>query len=179
AEDIPDGDTRYKCAPPIREYANNEELWKALQEGTIDFIVTDHSPATADLKKTETGNLQEAWGGIAGIQFSLPLVWTIARKKGFSIKQVSDLMSARVADFIGLGTQKGYIRKGYDADLMVWDPSEQFKIKEETIRFRHKITPYLGLDLFGSVKRTYVGGVLAYSEGQLTAPPSGKIIRRN
>ncbi|MFI5148256.1 MAG: allantoinase AllB [Bacteroidia bacterium] len=178
AEDIPDGNTLYKCTPPIREYANNEELWKALKEGTIDFIVTDHSPSTPDLKKTDTGNLKEAWGGIAGIQFSLPVVWTAARKRGFSIKQVSDLMSARVADFIGYGTQKGYIRKGYDADVMVWDPSEQFKIKEESIRFRHKITPYLGLDLFGSVKRTYVGGVMAYSDGQLTAPPSGKILLR-
>jgi allantoinase len=179
AEEIPDGNTLFKCAPPIREKANNDKLWKALKDETIDFIATDHSPATPELKKTTSGNLKEAWGGIAGIQFSLPVIWTAARKRGFSLKEVSALMSSHVADFIGFGHRKGLIRKGYDADLVVWNPEEQFTVEAASILFRHKITPYLGQHLYGKVKQTYVGGVKAFSEENISAPPSGKVLLRS
>jgi allantoinase len=179
AEEIPDGNTLFKCAPPIREKANNDKLWKALKDETIDFIATDHSPATPELKKTASGNLQEAWGGIAGIQFSLPVIWTAARKRGFSLKEVSALMSSHVADFIGFGHCKGHIRKGYDADLVVWSPEENFTVEAASILFRHKITPYLGQNLFGKVKQTYVGGVKAFNDENISAPPSGKVLLRS
>ena len=71
AEDIPDGNCIYKCAPPIREKANNEQLKNAFVTGVLDFITTDHSPAPPYIKEIETGNLKKAWGGIAGIQFLL------------------------------------------------------------------------------------------------------------
>jgi allantoinase len=178
AEEIPDGNTLFKCAPPIREKANNEKLWKALKEETIDFIVTDHSPATPDLKKIESGNLKEAWGGIASIQFSLPAVWTAARKRGFSLKEISALMSSNIASFIGLGESKGQIKKGFDADLVVWDPEGQFVVEEKAILYRHKISPYIGQHLFGQVKQTYLGGVKVYENGKILTGPNGKIILR-
>jgi allantoinase len=175
AEDIPDANTLFKCAPPIRERENNEQLWKALKDKTIDFVVTDHSPATPELKKIETGNLKEAWGGIASIQFSLPVVWTKAKERGFSIVDIAALMSSNVAGFIGQ-TTKGVIKEGYDADLTVWDPEQKFNVTKEMIRYRHKISPYVGEELYGVVKQTYVGGKKVYENGNFISLPQGNIL---
>ena len=175
AEDIPDGNTLFKCAPPIREKENNEKLWKALKDGIIDFIVTDHSPATPELKKIESGNLKEAWGGIASIQFSLPVVWTKAKERGFGIPEIARLMSSSVAGFIGQ-ENKGKIKVGYDADIVVWDPEERFTVKKENIHYRHKISPYVSEELYGVVKQTYVGGKKVYENGNFISLPQGKVL---
>ena len=179
AEGIPDGNTLFKCAPPIREKENNEKLWKALKDGTINFIVTDHSPATPELKKVESGNLKEAWGGIASIQFSLPVVWTAAKKRGFSVSEIAALMSANISKFIGYETTKGLIKKGFDADIVVWDPEQKFIVKKEDIYYRHKISPYIGEELCGVVKQTYVGGKKVYEKGNFISLPQGKILLKN
>lgn len=176
AEEIPDGNTLFKCAPPIRERENNEKLWDALKNGIIDFIVTDHSPATPELKKMESGNLREAWGGIASIQFSLPVVWTAAQKHDCSLEQVAQWLSTAVAGFIGLGKTKGKIAKGYDADIVIWNPEEKFTVKAEDIYYRHKISPYIGEELSGVVKQTYVGGKKVFDGTVLKKPPVGEII---
>jgi len=178
AEEIPDANTLFKCAPPIRERANNDKLWQALKDGAIDFVVTDHSPATPDLKKIESGNFKEAWGGIASIQFSLPVVWTAAKKRGFTLNQIVALMSTHVATFIGLEQSKGKIQKGYDADLVVWNPEQNFSVKTSDIQYRHKISPYVGQELSGVVKQTYLGGKKVYENGNFIPLPQGKIIRR-
>lgn len=178
AEDIPDGSPIFKCTPPIRERANNELLWEALKDGTIDFVVTDHSPATPELKKLDSGNLKQAWGGIAGIQFSLPVFWTGARQRGMSLLDLSNLMSTHVALFLGYGQSKGAIRKGYDADLTVWDPEKKFVVQKEDIEYRHKITPYLNQELYGSVWQTYVGGKKIVEQGNFVSFPQGKILLR-
>lgn len=81
AEDIKDGETQFKCAPPIRERVNNDLLWKALKQGLIDFVATDHSPAPPELKQYESGDFTKAWGGIASLQLSLPALWTAAKKE--------------------------------------------------------------------------------------------------
>lgn len=175
AEDIPDGNTLFKCAPPIRERENNEKLWKALKDGIIDFVVTDHSPATPELKKIESGNLKEAWGGIASIQFSLPVVWTKAKERGFGISDISRLMCSSVAGFIGQ-TQKGRIKVGCDADIVVWNPEERFTVKKENIHYRHRISPYVGEELYGVVKQTYVGGKKVYENGNFISLPQGKVL---
>ena len=180
AEEIPDSNTLFKCAPPIRERENNEKLWSALKEGLIDFIVTDHSPATPDLKKIESGNLKEAWGGIASIQFSLPVVWTAAEKHGFSINEVAALMSSNVAKFIGFDKSKGKLKAGFDADIVVWDPAASFAVNAADIHYRHKISPYVGQQLKGVVTQTYVGGKKVFENGKfLSLPqPQGKLLTR-
>ena len=179
AEYIPDGDTRFKCAPPIREKENNEQLWEALRSGIIDFIATDHSPAPPEMKLLESGDLMNAWGGISSLQFLLPIIWTTARKRNFTIKNIIHWLVERPAEFIGQKNNKGKIAVGYDADLVVWEPEEDFEIKEENIFHRHKITPYLGEQLFGKVKQTYVGGVKVFEEDEIVDFNCGELILKN
>jgi allantoinase len=133
AEEIPDGATEYKCAPPIRERANNELLWEALKDGTLDFVATDHSPAPPDIKEQQSGDFMKAWGGIAGLQFLLPAFWTGAKERGFSLEDVARLLCEHPAQFLGL-KQKGRIAPGCDADLVIWDPEASFVVKEEDIQ---------------------------------------------
>jgi allantoinase len=176
AEEIPNANTLFKCAPPIRERANNEKLWQALKSNLIDFVVTDHSPATPDLKKIETGNLKEAWGGIASIQFSLPVVFTAAQKRGLGVADVAALMSEHVAKFIGFQHSKGQLKKGYDADIVVWNPNEKFTVQSSDIHYRHKISPYVGQTLNGVVKQTYLAGKKVFENGNFISLPQGKVL---
>lgn len=176
AEDIPDGATQYKCAPPIREKANNELLWRELKNGILDFVVTDHSPAPPELKELESGNFAKAWGGIAGLQFSLSAFWTKASEKGFSVKELSAIMSTNVAEFLGVAHKKGNIAKGFNADIVIWNPEETFNVEESEILHRHKATPYSGKTLKGLVKQTYVGGQLVYNNGDFRELNKGQII---
>jgi allantoinase len=179
AENIPDGDTRFKCTPPIREKANNDLLFEALKDGLIDFVVTDHSPAPPEMKKHETGNLKEAWGGIASLQFSLPVMWTLFKKYGMSLIDLSRLMSVNVAKFLSLDQSKGKIDAGFDADLVVWNPDATFKVRQSMIQHRHKLTPYEGIELSGVVKETYVRGKKVFDNGSFVSSPNGKIILGN
>lgn len=178
AEEISDGDTRFKCCPPIREKENNDQLWKGLKEGVIDFIVSDHSPCTANLKLMETGDIEHAWGGISGLQFSLSLIWTTARNRGFSIQEISHLMSKNTAEFIGLGNRKGKIAPGFDADYVVWNPEQSFKIENEMIQHKNKITPYLGRELYGAILKTYLRGKKVYDNGKFSQEPKGAFLLR-
>ncbi|MBK6943369.1 MAG: allantoinase AllB [Flavobacteriales bacterium] len=162
SEEIPDGATQYKCAPPIRERANNELLWEALKDGTLDLVSTDHSPAPPDIKETTSGDFMKAWGGIAGLQFLLPAFWTGAQQRGFSLEDVARLLCEQPADLVGLKT-KGRIAVGCDADLVIWDPEASFVVKE--IHHRHKLTPYLGMTLSGVVDRTVLGGMTIFTKG--------------
>ncbi|MEO8148364.1 MAG: allantoinase AllB [Bacteroidia bacterium] len=176
AEEIPDGATQYKCAPPIREKENNEKLWNALRKGIIDFIATDHSPALPELKEIESGNFKKAWGGVAGLQFSLPAVWTKAREKNIPITQMAKWLSENPAKFIGLENIKGKIQKGFDADIVVWNPEKKFTVKENMIQHRHKITPYLNRELFGVAEQTYVNGRKVFDNGSFINLNCGKIM---
>lgn len=179
SEDIPDGDTRFKCAPPIRSRENNEKLWVALADGTLDFIASDHSPAPPEIKEIESGNLKNAWGGISGLQFSLPIIWTEAQKRGFSVFDVARWLSTAPARFTGLDTKKGKIASGYDADLVVWDPDGSVEITEDSIFHRHKITPYLNMKLAGQVHQTFINGKLAFESGSFSEFPFGEILKAN
>lgn len=177
AETIPDGATLYKCAPPIREKENNDQLWQALKDDLIDFVATDHSPAPPALKEMQSGNFKKAWGGIAGLQFSLPVTWTKAKNKGFSIADIAKLMSTNVADFLNLGHKKGKLAAGYDADIVIWQPEAAFEVKEAIIQHRHKLSPYLGATLNGLVKQTYVMGFKVFDQGAFPHLSKGQIIK--
>jgi allantoinase len=175
AEKINDGDTRFKCAPPIRDAENNQQLWDALVNGDIDFIATDHSPAPPEIKELNSGNLKEAWGGISSLQFSLPVIWTLAQQRKSSLDQVSKWMSKTPADFLGL-TNKGCIREGADADLVIWSPEKKMKVSPANIKFRHKATPYEGEMLSGVVEETWVSGEIIYDRGAFNTLMKGSIV---
>lgn len=179
AEDIPDGDTRFKCAPPIRERENNTRLWEALRANTIDFIATDHSPCEPGLKCLETGDFEQAWGGIAGLQFTLPVTWTGARQRGFTLSHVAQWLAQRPAEFLGLDHRKGKIAPGSDADLVIWNPEATFTPTLDRLYHRHPITPYTDCTLYGVVEQTYLRGHKVYDAGRFSDNPSGQILRRN
>jgi len=154
AESVPRGRTEFKCAPPIRERANREHLWRGLRAGFISLVASDHSPCTPKLKKSD---FAKAWGGIASLQFLLPIVWTNAEKRGFTVEHVALWCSTAPARLANLD-RKGAIAVGNDADFVVWDPNETFTVTEDLIQHRHKVTPYLGAELRGAVKDTWVLG---------------------
>jgi len=177
AETISDGDTQFKCAPPIRSKQNQQALWEGLQKGIIDFIVSDHSPCTPQLKKMELGDFHAAWGGIAGLQFSLPVIWTEMSRRGLSVADLSFWMSESPLRFLNLENKTGKIEEGMDADLVVWNPEAQFTLEPAQILHRHAITPYLGKTLKGAVQKTFVRGHCVYDSGKFTGP-LGQEVRR-
>jgi allantoinase len=176
AEEIPPGATHYKCCPPVRERENREKLWAALAEGTIDMVVSDHSPCTANLKLMDSGDFMEAWGGISTLQFGLPVLWTQASKRGFGLSDLSRWMSAAPAKLAGLDKQKGKLTPGYDADIVVWHPEKEFEVRTELIHFKNKLTPYEGMNLRGVVEATYVRGQKVFANGEFSAQPSGNLL---
>jgi len=173
AEEIPDGATAAKCSPPIREAANRELLWDGLRDGIVDLVVSDHSPSTPAMKELDSGDFGAAWGGISSLQLSLPLVWTAALSRGFSLSDVTGWMSTQPARLAGL-RRKGRIAVGCDADFCVFAPDESFVVDPDQIHHRHPVTPYSGHTLTGVVRGTIL-------RGEWTEPsrPRGRLLTRN
>ncbi len=178
AEDIPNGETIYKCAPPIRERENNNKLWDALKSGLIDFVATDHSPAPPDLKEISSGDLSKAWGGIAGLQFALCSLWTEAKRRNFSVEDIAKWLSASPADFLGL-SNKGKLENGADADFFIWDPNGTTTFSSEEIHHRHKVSPYSGKPFAGKVHKTFINGELIYENNKLINAHKGTVLLGN
>ncbi|SHJ60382.1 allantoinase [Hymenobacter daecheongensis DSM 21074] len=178
AEDIRDGQTQFKCAPPIREKTNNDQLWAALQSGLIDFVATDHSPAPPALKQIESGDFTTAWGGIASLQLALPVLWTAAEKRGATLNDLARWLSENPAKLAGQSHRKGRIAKGYDADLLVLDPENSFRVTESLLHHKHKVSPYLGLELRGVVEQTFLGGQLVYQRPEFVQLNQGQLLTR-
>ncbi|HEX6244797.1 MAG TPA: allantoinase AllB [Polyangiales bacterium] len=176
AEAIPDGATHYKCAPPIRGKQNQDTLWQALFDGVIDFVITDHSPCTPALKLPERGDFQAAWGGISSLSLGLSSIWTEASQRGATACDLARWMSEVPARFAGLGGRKGRIEPGYDADLVVWDPEESFVVGVGDLHFRHKLSPYVGRTLRGSVHATLLGGSTVQRDGAVLSDTRGKLL---
>jgi allantoinase len=177
AEDVADGATEFKCCPPIRERENCEQLWSALQDETINMIVSDHSPCPPDLKLRETGDFISAWGGISSLQLRLPIVWTEARRRGFSVVDLSRWLCAAPAAIVGLQDRKGKLAAGYDADMVIWNPSKSFRVEGEKLHHRHKLTPYEGRQLEGVVERTFLRGRQIYVAEKISDQPLGNLIQ--
>ncbi|MFE2285395.1 allantoinase AllB [Streptomyces sp. NPDC059443] len=173
AEEVPDGATEFKCCPPIRESANQDLLWDALADGTIDCIVSDHSPSTADLK---TGDFATAWGGISSLQLGLPAIWTEARKRGRGLEDVVRWMSAAPAALAGLAG-KGAIEVGRDADFAVLAPEETFTVDPAHLHHRNQVTAYAGKTLHGVVKSTWLRGTQIADHGT-PSEPTGRLLER-
>jgi allantoinase len=177
AEEIRGGATEFKCAPPIRERENRELLWQALLEGSIDLVASDHSPCPPEMKCISTGNFMRAWGGIASLELSLPVVWTEARRRGVGIAEIVRWLCHGPARLAGL-KRKGAIAVGCDADLVVWHSDAPFHVDPARLYQRHKLTPYAGRELDGVVKATFLRGQKIYERGDFPAPAAGRVLRR-
>ena len=170
AEDVPDGATQFKCCPPIRDDANREALWAGLLDGTIDCVVSDHSPCPAAAKRMDTGDFGDAWGGIASVQLGLPAVWTEAARRGIGLDRVAGWMATAPAALTGLA-DRGAIRPGLRADLCCFAPGQEFVVDAAALRHRNPVTPYAGRTLTGVVRQTWLAGRRAG-----TGPPAGQLV---
>ena len=171
AEEIADGATQFKCCPPIRESGNRDLLWRGLADGTIDCVVSDHSPCTPELKRFDIGDFGAAWGGIASIQVGLPAVWTRARERGFALTDVVKWMAGRPAELVGL-ERKGRIAVGADADFCVFAPDETFVVDVANLRHRNPVSAYHGRSLTGVVRSTWLRG------REIADEPRGELLVR-
>ncbi|XP_032790311.2 allantoinase [Daphnia magna] len=163
AEEVPVKATQFKCCPPIRDKSNQDLLWSGLLDGTIDLVVSDHSPAPQDLKCVDTGDFMKAWGGISSLQLVLPLLWTFGHPKGLSFTDLSRFLSYNTAKLARLHHRKGSIAVGMDADFVIWNPDEQITVTPEMLHFRHKLSPYLGKVLNGRVVMTVLRGQIVFN----------------
>ena len=179
AEDIPDDSPIYKCGPPIREKTNNELLWDYLLNDGFNFLASDHSPAPSERKQLESGDFFKAWGGISGLQFTLPILYSKGRERGLTLEKLIPLLTKKPAKFLGLDHYKGKLEEGFDVDITVWDDSQEFTITENTIQHRHKATPYLNETLFGKVIHTFVNGVQVVKNSKLIARNQGELLLKN
>jgi allantoinase len=178
SDKIPDGQTLFKCAPPIRSPENREKLWQGLRDGVIDLVATDHSPCLPEMKRLSERNFQSAWGGIAGLSLALPVMWTEATSRGFTLTDIAQWMAEGPARLAGCDSRKGRIDKGFDADLVVFEPEAEFIATEDHLHYRHRVSPYLGEKLRGVVKATYLRGDCVFNEGKFPGEPRGREFHR-
>ena len=177
AEEIPDGSTLHKCAPPIRSRANREGLWRGLREGVIDLVVTDHSPCPPAMKELASGDFKKAWGGIASLSVALPVMWTEASARGFTLREIARWMSAAPAKLAGCDGRKGRIAAGMDADFVVFDTNAEFTVSPERLHYKHPVSAYMGEKLRGMVKATYLRGQEVFVDGTFERASSGVEVR--
>ncbi|SMN22764.1 similar to Saccharomyces cerevisiae YIR027C DAL1 Allantoinase, converts allantoin to allantoate in the first step of allantoin degradation [Maudiozyma saulgeensis] len=179
SEDIPDSCTQYKCCPPIRSNENRLSLWKALRQGVITSVVSDHSPCIPELKSLNSGDFLNAWGGISSVGLNLPLLWTSGSKldKPISIIDVVKWCCENTAKHAGINHIKGYINVGHDADFAIFDPNQSYTFEDEKSHFKNKLTPYNKMELRGNVKSTILRGKTVFSNGifEVTSAP-GKLL---
>lgn len=179
AEKIPDESPIFKCAPPIREKANNDLLWDFLLEDGFNFLASDHSPAPPKRKQLESGDFFKAWGGISGLQFTLPILFSECKKRRLQTEKLILLLTKKPAEFLGIDHKKGKLIAGFDADITVWNDSEEFTITEDSIQHKHKATPYLNKMVFGKVIHTFVNGVQVVENSKLKTLQQGQLLLKD
>jgi len=178
SDKITDGNTLFKCAPPIRSRENCEKLWHGLREGLIDLLATDHSPCPPEMKRLGERNFQTAWGGIASLSLALPVMWTEASRRGFSLADIARWMAEGPARLAGCNSRKGRLARNFDADFVVFEPEVEFIAMQDHLHYRHRVSPYLGEKLRGVVKATYLRGNCVFADGQFPGEPTGLELRR-
>lgn len=178
SDQIPHGQTLFKCAPPIRTRENREQLWQGLREGVLDLVATDHSPCPTEMKRLSERNFRTAWGGIASLSLALPVMWTEASARGFTLADITRWMAESPARLAGCPSRKGRLAKGFDADFVVFEPEAEFIASAEHLHYRHRVSPYLGETLRGRVKATYLRGNCIFADGQFPGVPGGNELRQ-
>ncbi len=174
AEEIPDGATEFKCAPPLRSAANREALWNALLDGSIDMVTTDHSPCPPAMKRREEGRWDLAWGGIASLGLALPVLWTAMHRRGIGFERIAAWMAGAPARLASLSGRKGTLAPGTDADFFIFDPDATWTVTPGELYFRHKLSPYVGAELRGRVLETWLRGEPVFRAGEFTGKPRGR-----
>jgi len=189
AEEIPDGATLCKCAPPIRSAANRELLWEALKDGTIDLIATDHSPCPPHMKRLAAfddanagapadsqtfGRFDLAWGGIASLSTALPVLWTNCAERGITLPQLAQWTSAAPAALAGLSSQVGSIEVGKHANFVAFDPEATFTVTPDVLHYRYPISPYMHTVLRGAVRSTWLRGTKIFDNQTFPTPAAGR-----
>jgi len=177
SEKIPDGQTLFKCAPPVRSRENGEKLWQGLQAGVIDLVATDHSPCPPEMKRLDERSFRTAWGGISSLSLALPVMWTEANGRGFTLIDIARWMAEGPAKLAGCGSHKGRIAKDFDADFVVFEPEAEFTVTEDRLFYRHRVSPYWGERLCGVVKATYLRGECVFADGKFLGEPGGRELR--
>jgi allantoinase len=172
---VPDGATEFKCCPPIRDAVNREALWRGLEAGVIDCVVSDHSPCPPALKGS--GDFGAAWGGIASLQLGLSALWTVARQRGRTLADVAGWMAAAPAALARL-PGKGRLAVGCDADLVAFDPDDSYVVDPARLQHRHPVTPYAGRTLTGRVRQTWLRGNAVLDEAGGFGEPAGRLLSR-
>jgi len=173
-DEIVDGATVFKCAPPIREAMHRDALWNGLRRGALDLVATDHSPSPPALKCGL--DFFAAWGGIASLELSLAATWTAARGREFTPRDLARWMSRSTAALAGFGGTKGTIAAGHDADLVIWDPDAEVTVEPSRLQQRHKLSPYAGRTLRGVVRTTLVRGMRVWDDGAVVQPNRGNLL---
>jgi len=163
-----------KCAPPIRSKENQQQLWQGLHDGTIDMIVTDHSPCPPAMKREETGRFDLAWGGIASLSLALPVIHTECYRRGFTLENLVRWMSSAPAALAGINHRAGALEASREANFVVFDTDAEFTVSADKLHYRHAVSPYLNETLRGTVKATYLRGEAVYLEGSFATVPSGR-----
>ena len=184
AEEIPDGASEFKCCPPIREASNRDLLWEGVRDGTIDAIVSDHSPSTLDLKRTGDGDFGLAWGGISGLQLGLSATWTEARRRGIPMATLIPLFTTGPAAIAGI-EDAGTIAPGQPAHLTVFGPDDVLRVNVHELEHRNPISAYDGRTLRGRIRHTWLRGQTVFdaraggagAAPHLRRPPDGRLVR--
>ena len=174
AEEIVDGATQYKCAPPIRNRENREALWQGLRDGVIDLVATDHSPCPPAMKQMEQGDFRSAWGGIPSVSLALSVLWNEARRRAFALTDIARWMAQGPARLAGCQESKGCLAEGFDADFVIFDPEADWTVSESQLYYRHPVSPYLGEHLTGKVLKTFLRGECVFEEGIFPNKPRGR-----
>lgn len=179
AEQIPDASPQYKCCPPIRSLSNRLALWDALRENVITSVVSDHSPCVPELKNIDSGDYMNAWGGISSVGLNLPLMWTTGASldKPVTLEEIATWCCENTAKQVGLQDVKGFIAVGYDADLVVFDPTLRYSYNDIDSFFKNKLTPYDKTEFAGMVRRTILRGKTVYTaEYGIVVAPGGTLL---
>ena len=179
SEEIANGATLNKCAPPIRNGENREALWQGLRDGLIDLVATDHSPCPPTMKRMERGDFRSAWGGIPSVSLALSLMWTEASRRRFSLVDIARWMAESPAQLAGVEERKGRLAAGFDADMVVFDPQAEWAVTPADLHYRHAISAYLGERLTGKVLMTFLRGECVYKQGSFPCELRGRECTRN